>query len=83
MSPPGAVTVQAADDTTGITLPDPLTVNDVEELRTRAGKLKAGTAARADIELFKGKGRHAHKPLAKRWDRKCEKVTQVRVQRMP
>ena len=65
-----APSIEAVDDTTGIVIPDVLTVDGVQALRTRAGKLVAGTAAKADIELFKGVGRHAHKPKAKRWDRK-------------
>lgn len=62
--------LEAVDDTTGVVIPDLLTVDSVQTLRTKAGKLKAGTAARADVELFKGKGRHTSKPKAKRWDRK-------------
>lgn len=72
MSPPSAedVSIEAVDDTTAILVPDILTIDSVEALRTKSGKLRAGTAAKADIELFKGLGRHAQKSKAKRWDRK-------------
>lgn len=69
MTPPG-IALQAEDDTTGFVIPDVLTVDGVQALRTKSGKLAAGTAAKADVELFKGVGRHANKPKAKRWDRK-------------
>ncbi|KAI9727906.1 MAG: Aromatic/aminoadipate aminotransferase 1 [Chrysothrix sp. TS-e1954] len=69
MPPPSAdVAVEGVTDTQGFQMPDILTINDIEKLRTKAGKLVAGVAAKADVELFKGRGRHAHKPLAKRWD---------------
>ena len=67
--PPSATSLEAEDDTTGVLIPDPLTVDSVRALRTKSGKLVAGTAAKADIELFKGTGRHGKKPKAKRWER--------------
>lgn len=69
MPPPPAAEAVGVTDTTGLTLPDPLTINNVEALRTKQGRLVAGVAAKADIELFKGIGRHTHKPKAKNWDR--------------
>lgn len=60
--------LEAVDDTTAIILPNPLTLNSVEARRTKAGRLVAGVAAPADIELFKGLGHHSHKPLARRWE---------------
>ena len=68
--PPSAILMEAEDDTTGIYVPDVLNVDSIQALRTKQGKLLARTAARADVELFKGLGRHAAKPKAKRWDRK-------------
>ena len=65
-----APSLEAVDDTTGVIVPDLLTVDSVQSLRTKAGKLKAGVAAKADVEIFKGVGRHTSKPKAKRWDRK-------------
>jgi hypothetical protein len=74
MSPPSAidVDVQAIDDTTAITIPNPLTLEDVTARREATGKLIAGVAAVANVEQFKGDRHHNHKPKAKRWDRKCQ-----------
>ena len=74
MSPPSAidVDVQAIDDTTAITIPNPLTLEDVSARRAATGKLIAGVAAVANVEQFKGDKHHLHKPKAKRWDRKCQ-----------
>lgn len=63
------VKVEAVTDTSAVTLPDPLTIDAIQARRTAAGKLVAGTAAVADIELFKGRHEHAHKPPAKSWSR--------------
>ena len=68
--PPSAVALEAEDDTTGVFIPDVLTVDSVKALRGKSGKLVAGVAAKADIELFKGRGRHEKKAKAKRWDRR-------------
>jgi aromatic amino acid aminotransferase I len=72
MAPPSAidVDVQAIDDTTAITIPNPLTLDDVSARREATGKLIAGVAAVANVEQFKGEKHHLHKPKAKRWDRK-------------
>jgi aromatic amino acid aminotransferase I len=74
MSPPSAidVDVQAIDDTTAITIPNPLTLEDVTARREATGKLIAGVAAVANVEQFKGDKHHKHKPKAKRWDRECQ-----------
>ena len=74
MSPPSAidVDVQAIDDTTAVTIPNPLTLEDVSKRREATGKLIAGVAAVANVEQFKGEKQHSHKPKAKRWDRKCQ-----------
>ncbi|KAG9832491.1 aromatic amino acid aminotransferase 1, partial [Aureobasidium melanogenum] len=70
MSPPSAidVDVQAIDDTTAITIPNPLTLDSVSSRRAATGKLIAGVAAVANVEQFKGEKQHLHKPKAKRWD---------------
>ena len=68
MSPPAA-TVEAASDTQAIVIPDPLTIEGIDARRAKLPKLKAGVAAPSDVEVFKGKGQHVHKPLAKTWDR--------------
>jgi aromatic amino acid aminotransferase I len=74
MAPPSAidVDVQAIDDTTAITVPNPLTLDDVSARREATGKLIAGVAAVANVEQFKGEKHHLHKPKAKRWDRKYQ-----------
>jgi aromatic amino acid aminotransferase I len=74
MSPPSAidVDVQAIDDTTAITVPNPLTLDSVSSRRAATGKLIAGVAAVANVEQFKGEKQHLHKPTAKRWDRECQ-----------
>lgn len=59
-------------DTTKIPIPDPLTIQKVAKRRAAAGKLNAGAAAAADVEAFKGRTSHLHKPWAKRWDRKSQ-----------
>lgn len=73
MSPPGAidVDVQAIDDTTAVTIPNPLTLESVATRRAATGKLIAGVAAVANVDSFKGEKQHLHKPRAKRWDRRC------------
>lgn len=64
------IAVEGASDTAGLQIPNPLTLDRVQEQRTEQGKLKAGVAARADVELFKGIGRHAHKPKSRDWSRR-------------
>lgn len=73
MSPPSAidVDVQAIDDTTAVTIPNPLTLESVATRRAATGKLIAGVAAVANVDSFKGEKQHLHKPRAKRWDRRC------------
>lgn len=58
-----------------ITFPNPLTLHGVPKRRAAAGKLIAGVAAVANVDSFKGETQHLHKPLAKRWDRKCTHAT--------
>ncbi|KAF2155742.1 aromatic amino acid aminotransferase 1 [Myriangium duriaei CBS 260.36] len=80
MAPPGMnIEVTAETDTTGITIPEPLTIAGIGKRRTAAGRLIAGVAAASDVEAFKGRGRHAHKPLSKRWDHHLTKESAGRV----
>jgi aromatic amino acid aminotransferase I len=72
MAPPSAVDVQAIDDTTAVTIPNHLTLQDVSKRREANGRLVAGVAAVANVEQFKGEKQHLHKPRAKRWDRECQ-----------
>ena len=67
--PPGPIDVQVLPetDTSTFTIPDRLTIQSVAKRRAASGKLVAGVAAWAEIDVFKGKG-HGIKPLAKRWD---------------
>jgi len=64
------VEVKAVTDTSAITVPEPLTLLGIGTRRSAAGRLVAGVAANADVELFKGHIHHQHKNKAKRWDRK-------------
>lgn len=72
MVPPAAtidVSVYPETDTTTFTIPDRLTIQAIAKRRAASGKLIAGVAAAADLEQYKGRTSHLHKPLAKRWDR--------------
>ncbi|KXL41322.1 hypothetical protein M433DRAFT_148797 [Acidomyces richmondensis BFW] len=68
MAPPAAIQVLPETDTSTFTIPDRLTIQNVAKRRAAAGKIKYGAAAPADVELYKGRGHHLHKNLAKRWD---------------
>ena len=59
-------------DTTTFTIPDRLTIQNVAKRRAASGRLVAGVAAVADLDSFKGRGQHAHKGKAKKWDRMLE-----------
>jgi aromatic amino acid aminotransferase I len=73
MVPPSAVEVSAETDTTGITIPNPLTVpvasNDIFGRRKKTNKSQWGIAAASDTANFRLKS-YENKPKAKRWDRK-------------
>lgn len=69
MAPPAAIDVLPESDTSTFTLPDRLTIQGVAKRRAAEGRLVAGVAALADVDRFKGRKAHAHKPKAKRWDR--------------
>ena len=69
MGAPAAIEVLPETDTSVFTIPDRLTIQSVAKRRAASGKLIAGVAASADVEAFKGRTQHLHKPKAKRWDR--------------
>jgi aromatic amino acid aminotransferase I len=69
MAPPGAIDVLPESDTSTFTLPDRLTIQGVAKRRAAEGRLVAGVAALADVDRFKGRSVHSHKPKARRWDR--------------
>lgn len=73
MSPPAAIEVEAVTDTTGVTLPDPLTApiksNEIYGRRRKADKRQWGVAAPSDTKDFRLRS-YEGKPKAKRWDRK-------------
>ena len=68
MGAPARIEVLPETDTTTFTIPDRLTLENVAKRRGASGKLVAGVAAVADVEAFKGRTQHSHKPNAKRWD---------------
>lgn len=70
MAPPAAIHVLPDSDTSVFSIPDRLTLQGVAKRRAAEVKLVAGVAALADVEAFKGRTHHLHKPRAKRWDRK-------------
>lgn len=79
MAPPIAldVAVEGVTDTSGITVPDPMsanghahpifTIDDVLPHRQKSAKMPAGVAAFGSSDMFKSKGCF-NKPKAKRWD---------------
>lgn len=71
MAPPSAtdIDVYAVSDTSGVTIPNPLSLHGIPKRRAAAGKLIAGIAAVSNVESFKGDTQHVHKEKARRWDR--------------
>ena len=65
MAPPAAI----IDEMSTFDPPADLTIGGIAKRRAAEGKLIAGVAALADVEAFKGRLHHIHKPRAKRWDR--------------
>lgn len=72
MSPPAAIEVEAVTDTTGVTIPNPLSVpvksNELNGRRRKTDKSQWGVAAPCDSVHFRQRN-YDHKPKAKRWDR--------------
>ncbi|KAF2186864.1 PLP-dependent transferase [Zopfia rhizophila CBS 207.26] len=71
MAPPSAIAVEAVTDTSGVTLPDPLSAsvksNEIYGRRRKTDKSQWGVAAPSDSVNFRYHS-HDHKPKAKRWD---------------
>ncbi|KAK8219762.1 Aromatic/aminoadipate aminotransferase 1 [Zalaria obscura] len=80
MVPPPAidVDVHGVTDTTTLTTPNPLTINGVDKRRAAYPKLAAGIAAVADVDSFKGRTQHLHKPKAHRWDHRFSAESNAR-----
>lgn len=72
MGSTAAIQVLPETDTSTFTIPDRLSIENVAKRRAASGKLVAGVAAVADVDLFKGRTQHLHKGKAKRWDRMCQ-----------
>lgn len=73
MAPPGAIDVEAVTDTTGVTLPNPLSApipknNEIFGRRRKTDKSQWGVAAPADSASFRQRSYEGF-PKAKRWDR--------------
>jgi len=70
--PPSAIQVTAVTDTSGVTLPDPLSApvesNEIHGRRRKTNKSQWVVAAPSDTSNFRMKSYH-DKPMAKRWDR--------------
>ncbi|KAF2266018.1 PLP-dependent transferase [Lojkania enalia] len=71
MAPPSAIDVTGETDTSGITIPDPLSApvksNEIFGRRRKADKSQWGVAAHADTINFRQRS-YDHKPKAKQWD---------------
>lgn len=59
-------------------LPPRLTTQNVAKRRAASGKLVAGIAAVADVETYKGRIHHLHKPKAKRFDHRLTHEAKIR-----
>ncbi|KAF3043292.1 Aromatic/aminoadipate aminotransferase 1 [Didymella keratinophila] len=81
MAPPSAIDVSAVSDTTGVTLPNPLTApvqsNDIYGRRKKTDRSQWGTAAPANTANFRLRS-HAHKPKAKSFEHYFSHEAQIR-----
>jgi aromatic amino acid aminotransferase I len=89
MSPPIAldVAVEGLTDTSGITVPDPMslkrtihpifTIDDIPSHRSASAKMPAGVAPFGSSDMFKSKGCFS-KPRAKRWDHRINAESKAR-----
>jgi len=68
MSNPNMPVLAAEDDTSGIIIPGPATIERFAERRRGAPKFVAGVNAPVNVSSYKGTDDHKHKPKAKRWD---------------
>jgi len=79
MAPPAATfDVRPESDTSTFVTPDRLTIQNVAKRRAASGLLRAGVAATADVEAFKGLTQHLHKAKARRWDHRMTEETKAR-----
>ncbi|KAF8469547.1 aromatic amino acid aminotransferas-like protein [Kalaharituber pfeilii] len=80
MTPPSAVLsemgVHTVTATSAVTNRSPLTVSGVAARRAKSAPLKAGIAAAASSDMFKGKA--PWKPMAKRWDHRLSTESKSR-----
>ncbi|KAF2739189.1 PLP-dependent transferase [Polyplosphaeria fusca] len=71
MGPPAAIEVTSETDTSGVTIPNPLTApiksNEIYGRRKRAPKSQWAVAAPADSLNFRH-SKYEHRPKSKRWD---------------
>jgi hypothetical protein len=68
MSNPNMPVLAALDDTSGVIIPGPATVERFAERRRRGAKFVGGVNGPVNVPLYKGADEHKHKPKAKRWD---------------
>ena len=68
MSNPNMPVLAAEDDTSGIIIPGPATVERFAERRRGAPKFVGGVNGPVNVPFYKGTNDHKHKPKAKRWD---------------
>lgn len=78
MSPPSVqeISVHATSDTTAVTIPDPLTCENVSSRRLKSGLFKGGIAAFTSSEFFKPKA--TWKPISKKWDHRLTRESKSR-----
>ncbi|KAH7124002.1 aromatic amino acid aminotransferase 1 [Dendryphion nanum] len=81
MAPPSAIEVEAVTDTSGVTLPNPLSVpvktNEILGRRKKTDKSQWGVAAPCASVNFRHRS-YDHKPKAKRWDHIISHEAQIR-----
>ncbi|KAF2682786.1 PLP-dependent transferase [Lentithecium fluviatile CBS 122367] len=81
MAPPSAIEVEAVTDTSGVTIPDPLSApirsNEILGRRKKTDKRQWGVAAPSDTSHFRLKS-YEGKPKARRWDHYCSHEAKVR-----
>ncbi|KAF2132724.1 aromatic amino acid aminotransferase 1 [Dothidotthia symphoricarpi CBS 119687] len=81
MAPPSAIEVSAVSDTSGVTIPNPLTAsvesNEIHGRRIKVNKGQWGVAAPSNTANFRLKS-HDHKPKARRWDHIISHEAQIR-----
>ena len=68
MADPNMPVLAAEDDTSGIIIPGPATVERFAERRRGAPKFVGGVNGPVNVPFYKGTNDHKHKPKAKRWD---------------